>query len=146
MSEAKVFFSASVMDAVNDQKFEDVDVPEWGANMTIRIRNMTAIQRGVFVERASQMAIAKKTGEGVDDVVKKQNKEIEILLTRLCACDETGNPIFTEANDDWLGQRNGDVIGRLAAVAQRLSGMTKDAGETIVKNLEPVANGVSSSV
>ena len=149
MESKKVYFSAAARDAVNDATFEDVPVPEWGPDMVLRMRNMTALQRGLFVERAARLA-GKKAEDGevlpVDAETTKQTREIEIFLVRLCACDEAGKPIFTEADSEWLGQRNGAVIGRLAEVAQRLSGMSKAEKDENLKNLKPAANEGSSTV
>lgn len=148
MESAKVFFSPAGMLSVNDMRFEDIAVPEWGENVVVRVRNMTAIQRGVFVERAARLAAKEKTGDAADaaaEAIKQQNKQIEILLVRLCACNEDGTPLFTEEQTSWLEMRSGDVIGRLAEAAQRLSGMTKETKETETKNSAPAATGDSSS-
>lgn len=117
--------------AANDAVTEDVDCAEWGGSVTIR--NMTATERGVFVQRTT----ANKT----DEQIKEQNfGNHEALLVALTAINEDGTRMFEEADTEALSKKNSAPITRCAEVAMRLSGLSKDAKAAATKNFEPAAS------
>jgi hypothetical protein len=128
--------------SANDLVFRDVPTPEWApegsspeerADTGVRIRNLTGDGRGAFIQHSLEM---KKK----EDNKEKVNFEIEMLLIAMTAVDGENNLLFTREDVAALGQKNADVISRLATVAQELSGLDKKSQEAAAKNLQPAAN------
>lgn len=136
--------------AAQDVQFEDVPTPEWGEGAGVRIRNLTAASRGVFIARsiaAKQAAdkVAKLAedakGANVKDVVTEQYEfEVEVMLVTMTAVDENMQPIFTEADIKQLGAKSAKPVSRLAGVAQKLSGLVPDAQQAAVKSSGTTTN------
>lgn len=142
---------AQILEA-KDLKFEDVKCPEWAPegesadDCVLRIRSLSAIQRGVFIQRASAAQRAKKaSGIEVTPEEEKQTQEIEIFLVSISACGEDMKLIFTQEDIAALAEKNAAPIARCAAVAQRLSGLTEEAVAEIEKKSDPAPSGDSSS-
>ena len=102
--------------AAVDQKIEAVDVPEWGG--TVYVRNLTGKRRDQF-ERSRYRVV----GKGTDKDVEVVTENTRASLLAMTVCDKDGVLVFTEADIEALGEKNGAVLDRLFDVAQRLSGM-----------------------
>ena len=147
------FLTRAQILAANDVKFEDVKCPEWAPEGTenpddcvVRIRSLSGIQRGIFIQRASAAQRAKKAaGVEVTPEEEKQTQEIEIFLVSISACGEDFKELFTQADIAALGEKNAAPIARCAAVAQKLSGLTEEAASAATENSAPAPSDVSSS-
>jgi hypothetical protein len=134
--------------SANDITTEDVACPEWADGDTeavVRMRNLTAIARGIFVQRSLGLKKNPKAGQKENDAQAQQEREIEILLVAMSAVDAENKALFTEADVKWLGEKNAAPISRCAAAAQRLSGLTAEAQEAAIKNSEPALSDDSPS-
>lgn len=124
----------------------DVAVPEWApaqvldtdgttlrditdaerAEYGVRIRNLSGEGRGAFIQHSLEVKKKEDNKERVDF-------EIEMLLISMTAVDEENKLIFTLDDVKELSKRSAVVIGRLAMVAQELSGLDKPAADKASK-------------
>lgn len=142
----KLLNRAQVLGA-KDQKYEDVATPEWAPEGTpeaelsqfgVRIRNLTASMRGVFIQRsitAKQAATAAAEAAGKTEEEKKAAAEFEVeaLLVTMTAVDDKFIPVFTMDDLKALGEKSAAPVSRCAEVAQRLSGLFGGAEKKAVK-------------
>lgn len=117
--------------AVNDQKIEKLQVPEWGEGAEVNIRTLSAAERDKFeaslVEYRGGQAIPK----------------IDAYRARLCAlaiCDENGKRLFDDSEIAALAKKSGIALDRIATAASSLNGLDekaiKKAAEKL-KNAQP---------
>src|SRR3990167_1943243 len=66
-------------------------------------------------------------------------------LVELAVCNEDGSRFFKDGDASAMGRKNASVVSELYDVAARLSGITKEDLETIVKNSEGSPAGDSTS-
>lgn len=116
--------------AAADLKYVDVNVPEWGGD--VRVRVMSGIDRDRF-EREWQ-ELDGKIGEGFRQ-----------KLIAKCLCDENLNRLFTDKEIDELGKKSSDVLSRIWTECMRVNGFSKEAGEDLAKNSESAPSGASTS-
>lgn len=103
---------------VDDIQVEQVLVPEWG--VTIEVRGMNGLDRAQFLRRSTN-----------DDGQVAYERFYPELLIATCFVppeneeDErgSGEKLFEPADRDALNSKAGAAIERIAAVAQRLSGL-----------------------
>lgn len=110
-----------------DVKIERVDVPEWGG--TVCVRSLTAAERGLIEEAAANFK--EKKGKGGDSFART----FTVKFASLAICDENGTRLFDDQGIAQLQQKNAAIVSRIANVAQRLSGFTKEEMEELEKNL-----------
>jgi|TARA_R100000734_G_C3316578_1_gene109134 hypothetical protein len=95
---------------VVDLKPEVVEVPEWGGSLYIRM--LTASERDKFE--------ASCVGTG-----KKQNlTNIRARLVVLCACDEAGERLFTDADAEALGRKSAAAVDKVFGACSKLNGFS----------------------
>lgn len=114
--------------AAPDLKEEAVPVPEWGEGVSVVVRELTGKQRDAF-EADCRQIVGKKVEVNTDNVRAK-------LVVR-CLYDTAGAAgarIFQDGDAEALGAKSGKVLGRLAAVAQRLSGLSDGDLEELAGN------------
>jgi hypothetical protein len=100
--------------AVEDIQTEDVDVPEWGAVVTIK--SLTGTQR----DRMEASMVEEKGGNRTINFTNFRAK-----LIAASAIDENGNRLFTPEQVKPLGEKNAGALSRLFNVASRLSGFSQ---------------------
>jgi hypothetical protein len=116
---------------VNDVTIEKVDVPEWGGHVFVRSGHSGVMD--VFETRLS------------DDDVKKRAANFRASLVALTACDEQGNPIFTEAHVAALARKSPVAMRRVAKVALRLNGLSQESVDAEKKDSDADPSDASSS-
>jgi hypothetical protein len=116
--------------SAEDLPTEDVDVPEWGGHILLRV--MPGSDREEF------------EGSVLEDREDKSTREFRTKLVAFCAVDSAGERLFTIEHVEKLGRKNGKVLDRLADVCLRINGMGKylNAAE---KNSGAGRAGVSTS-
>ena len=119
----------------SDIKTERVDVPEWGGYVIAKA--MTGFEREQFEQMVAQ--------PGADGKVQISYKQMRITAVIACAVDDNGAHIFTDADRDWLNNKSGAALDRVASVILRLSGISQGATETAVENFTPDLSDDSSS-
>ena len=112
---------------------EKVMVPEWaGKNQAkegafVYIRCLTGTERDAF-----ESDIIRGKGKNAD--INMQNLRAKLLVRTMV--NEGGTRLFADKEENILGAKNADVLDRLFAVAQKLSGLRKEDVEDLTKNLE----------
>lgn len=105
--------------AADDLKHEDVDVPQWGG--TVRVRMMTGAERDEF-----RTSIA--SGDGIPV------GRFSVALLAATLIDEKGARLFTMEDIDQLAEKSAESIDKPAAVAMRLNGLGGTSTEDAAKN------------
>lgn len=121
--------------AASDIETEEVHIPEWKGS--VFVRGLTAGQRDKW--------------ENLSVTVKGKTREVTTnhLRARLAvmACvDGDGKLLFTEADIPQLGRKSSRAIDRIYEVAARLSGISDDDLDDVVKNFASDQEDDSSSV
>lgn len=120
--------------AVSDIQIETVTVPEWGGDVCVR--SITGTERDWL-----EMNIYSERTKG-----KEVNmKNFRAKLLSLCLCDEKGDSLFTEKDVEALAKKSASALQRTFTVAQRLSGLSNDEADDILKNSSGEASGDSAS-
>ncbi|MEU9494586.1 hypothetical protein AB0D73_22835 [Streptomyces sp. NPDC048215] len=102
---------------VDDRKWEDVDVPEWGG--TVRVLGMSGTERNAY---QSSLVVLGPNGS-----VQRMNMADQLAkLVAKSIVGEDFERLFTDKDVAALGKKNGAVLERIGAVAQRLSGLRKE--------------------
>ena len=94
---------------------ETVHVPELGGD--VLVQGMSGAQRDAW--EASLV-------EGRGKRRRMNTANIRAKLVAQCCIDEDGHRLFTDDDVETLGRARVDVLNRLFAVAQRLSGVSDD--------------------
>lgn len=115
----------------DDLKHEDVEVPQWGG--TVRVRMMNGSERDEF-----RTAIA-----GSGDVVPV-GRFSAALLAATCV-DEHGRRLFTMGDVEALQAKSAASLDAPAQVAMRLNGLGGTAVEDAAKNSASGQSGDSGS-
>lgn len=111
--------------AAEDLPRELVEVPEWGG--AVYVRALTGAERDQF-----EASIVEQRGRDV----RMNMRNIRAKLVALTVVDEDGQRIFTDDDVAALGGKSAAALDRLFAVAQRLSGLSKEDVEELAKNSE----------
>lgn len=119
---AEYLSKASILTA-QDRTFEDVHVPEWGG--TVRVQALNGKERDAL--EASMIV-----GKGKNASVNLQNLRAKLVARAIV--DENGNRIFDDADVAALSEKSAAALNRVYEAAQRLSGITNDDVEELVKN------------
>jgi hypothetical protein len=114
----------------NDIRTEEVDVPEWGG--VVLVRGMTGTERDAFEARVVET-------HGKTTRVNLVNFRAKFVAS-VCV-DDAGQPLFTEADIAALGKKSAAALQRVFNVAQRLSGLSDEDVDELVKKSE---NGQSA--
>jgi len=122
--------------AVDDIKVEAVLIPEWGEDVGVLVRGMTGKERDQFEESILDQS-GKKT--------KVTMKNARARLVSMTVVDEDGKRVFTVKDIENLGNKNAGALDRIYAVASRLSGITEEDMDELLKNSETVQSEDSTS-
>ncbi|WP_337219400.1 hypothetical protein [Vibrio parahaemolyticus] len=99
--------------SADDLKREEVQVPEWGGSVFVRV--MGGSERDAF--------------EAIH--IQSPHKDFRARLTVQTACDENGVRLFTDADIDALGKKSAAAIDKVFAVSCRINGLTKQDVEEL---------------
>jgi hypothetical protein len=117
--------------AAKDLQYEDIEVPEWGG--TVRVRVMTGSERDSF-----EQSIMKS--EGKEIVRDMTNMRAKLLVRTIC--DENNKRIFTDKEINLLGEKSASGLEKVFELAQRLNKLGATSVDEAEKNSE---GGVSDS-
>ena len=104
--------------AVQDNKLQKVNVPEWG--MDVFIRSFCGSERDAF--EAEMVA----SGNGA-----KRLANMRARLAVRALCDETGKRLFEDSDAEALGQKSAAALDRIITAIQSLNAL----GDKEVKHL-----------
>jgi hypothetical protein len=116
--------------AVNDERQQDVDVPEWGGK--VRVRSLTTGEKQEF-----EQGMIKIKGKHRD--VNLQNLRERLIVKALV------HPQMSQADIRWLAEKNSLPVSRVYDVAAALSGLSDDDVEDLVGKSETTQESSSSS-
>lgn len=102
--------------SADDLPREEVQVPEWGGSVFVRTMNGSERDRFEHAWR------------------ENPGRDVRGRVAALTICDETGKPLFTEADVARLGTKSSAALNRILAVSMRLSGLTKQDVEELQGN------------
>ena len=108
--------------AAQDLKTENVLVPEWGGEVSVR--TMTGTERDEIEAETLQSAGDIKT--------RYRNLRARVLVRVLV--NEKGERLFGDSDIEALGGKSTAALDRLFAVAQRLNALTEQDVEALLKN------------
>ena len=119
---------------------EIVPTPEWGEGTGVLVQALDVNRRLAWFEFISTRERNPQTGRR--EVEVDLFKPSDAALAALCIVDEEGEPVFSLAKIEELGSSDPQVIGRIAQMAMRLSGLGN--AEVLGENLK-AGNGASPS-
>lgn len=111
--------------AATDLPRERVDVPEWGAGAYVFVRGMTGTEKDSWEKHV----IERRASLGCENVFPGIRASVVVR----CAVDDDGGRIFTDADVELVGAKNGKAIDRIFDKASRLSGITPEDIEELKK-------------
>lgn len=111
--------------AATDLPRERVDVPEWGAGAYVFVRGMTGTEKDSWEKHV----LERRAALGCENVFPGIRASVVVR----CAVDDEGNRIFTDADVELVGAKNGKAIDRIFEKASRLSGITPEDIEELKK-------------
>lgn len=100
----------------SDAKLATVECPEWGGS--IQIRAMSGRQRDQFEQRAK--------GQDMTN--------IRAFVVSLCACDESGKRLFSDADVEALGDKSASALDRIFWEALKLNRIGASDVDELKKN------------
>lgn len=112
-----------------------VNTPEWGKGTYVFVRAMTGAERDEFEDHITSR-------QGRDVQVNIQNIRAQLCVRTIC--DDEGKLIFSAEDADVLGGKSAQVLDRIFAIAQELSGLGDDEMEKLAKNSSSAQSGASS--
>lgn len=118
---------------VDDRKYEEVAVPEWGG--TVRVRSLTGRERDQF----ESSLVDKKTGQA------SRLANARARLVAMTLVDEDGNRLFSTDDVSALGTKSAAALERVFTAARRLCGMTDDDLAELVEDFSGDPSGSSTS-
>lgn len=107
--------------AADDIKSEMVEVPEWG--VTVEVRTISGARRAEVFSRATN----------TEGNVVAGTAYISLIVA--AAYDpETGEPLFSQDDVEWLKEKSAKATERIATVAARLAGIGGEALKQAVQD------------
>jgi hypothetical protein len=105
--------------AADDIPSESVDIPEWG--VTVQVRGMSLQARERIGDIAQKSLADAKAGKDADPVFSAS------VVVATVFDPDTGEQVFTAADIASINAKSAKVVGRLADIGSRLSGLSEEA-------------------
>jgi len=120
--------------AVDDQQYEEIEVPEWGGS--VKVRGMSGTQRDAY-----EASIIEQRGN--DRKVNLANARAKLVAR--CLVDEGNHLMFTDDDVRALGRKSARALERVFDKARELSGMSEADVEKLTENFDddPSEGGTS---
>ena len=124
----------------DDLPRETVEVPEWGGEVAIRA--LTAAERDAYEE-----SLFTTTGSGKNLTLKSNLANAKAKLVAKCLVDADGSAVFDSVREaeKVLGGKSARALNRLYDVARKLSGISDEDMDELVKNSETTQGEGSAS-
>lgn len=128
--------------AADDLEYMTVEVPEWGKKADgspkkVRIRSMTSTERDAW---ENSLIVPNANGKGQ----KVSMLDVRAKLLALTIVDVAGNAQFTLPDVEVLGKKSAAAADRVFEVSKKLSRVSDEDVEEIIKNSEEIPDGSSS--
>jgi len=111
--------------ALDDSKFEDVEVPEW--KCLVRLKRLSGDERDQF----EQICTSRRMGKDGSQV---NVRGLKVALLQKCIVDEGGELMFTTEDVKALNEKSGKVLDDLFEAARQLNGIGEGEIEDAAKN------------
>jgi hypothetical protein len=121
--------------AASDITTEILEVPEWDGS--VRIRGLTGNERDVY-----EQSIVTMRGNRV----LPKFAGARARLVALSIVDDDGKLLFSETDVAELGKKSASGLQRVYEAARKLSGLTEEDVDELVKNSDGVQSEPSTSV
>lgn len=121
--------------AADDLPREEVQVPEWGGSVYVRV--MSGAERDAY-----EQSYLEKKGDSYE--VNRRNLRAKLAVQTVV--NENGERLFSDADVDALGAKNGGALDRIFEVASRLNRISKKDEDDLLKNSEPAPKNSSGIV
>jgi hypothetical protein len=108
----------------------------------VLVRSLEGIERDRY--EGSLVRYGRNAKQGIE-VEGINSDNVRAKLVSMTAIDEEGKNLFTEADVLILGHKSAAALDRIFTVAQRLSHLTDQDVEALVKGLGEGQNGASGS-
>jgi hypothetical protein len=108
----------------DDLKTEDIFIPEWQGTVTVKA--MTGTERDAFEASMIEM-------KGANQTFKLENMRAK-LVSKTVIDPDTKQQLFTVGDIEALGKKSAAALDRIFAVSQKLSKITKEDVDDLVKN------------
>lgn len=120
--------------AAEDREYVVVDVPEWGGS--VRLRSITVRER----DRYEASLLEQK---GKDRKVNLDNARAKLII--LCAVDEEGRRLFTDADLAALARKSAKPMDRLYDACRKLCGISDDDEAELVEDFGAAQSDASGT-
>lgn len=130
--------SKAQIDAVDDTRWRDVPVPEWGEDAEVRVRALTGSER----DRYEALSIV--TGPN-GSIQRRLPADARSQLLVMCLVDAEGERLYADRDVKALAKKDSVVISRLFEVAKDLSALGKESVEEKKGNSDAAQSGSSTS-
>lgn len=127
MTSAKILLTRDDILKADDLVQEGVDVPEWGGSVLVRA--LSGTERDAF-----EQDIVTMRREGKKTVTDMDMHNVRAKLCVRSIVDLNGARLFGDEDIEALGRKSAAALQRVFDVAQRLSGLTDQDVEELVKN------------
>jgi hypothetical protein len=118
-----------------DRATEEVEVPEWGGS--VLVLGMTGRERDAYEVSLRDLRTGQRRPDALNNVRAK--------IVARCVVDDDGNRLFTDADVAALGEKSAAAIDRVFDVAARLSGLSDEDQEDMVRDFGAEDGSGSSS-
>ena len=117
------FLDKAAIFAAQDQKIEEIEVPEWGG--WLRVKSITAVERDVFEGEITRT-------NGKNRSINARN--VRAKLVAATVVDEAGKNLFSLSDVEMLGQKSAKAMDRVFGKASELAGMREADIEELAAN------------
>ena len=125
-----MFLNREAILKANDIEKREVYIPEWGGS--VYVRGMTGRERDQF-----EASIIRQRGRNTEINMKNARAKLVVM----CTVDQEGNRLFTDADVAPLADKSAKALDRIFAVAQELSGITREDMEELTENFDATTSG-----
>lgn len=127
-----------------DVVIEPVEIKEMGA--TLFVRSLSAGEKARWEMDPLSVNNNAKEGQKTVTFVRDRMATARERLVEISVCNEDGSRFFKEGDASAIGRKNAAIVSKLYDAAARLSGITKEDLDEIVKNSETDPHAGSLSV
>ena len=113
--------------AAQDIKIEEVQVPEWGGSLCVKV--MTGPEREDY-----SVGLARQVGPKGEVETVEQRQAMKSGLLQHTVCDENGVLVFTKEDMPAIMGKSSVVLDRLFSKAMDLNGLSELARQELLKN------------
>jgi hypothetical protein len=121
--------------AAKDLKYMDLDVPEWGGS--VRIKMLTGAERDEFEASTVKMGKGNKPEQNLAN--------LRARLVSLCLVDEDNTKLFAKQDIGHLGQKSAAALERVFKACQEHNAMTEQDIEDLTEGFSEGQSESSTS-